>query len=207
MAATGAYALLLAAGGGARFGGPKLLAPLRGRPLVAHVAATLAEAIDRGILAGGVAVIPSGDTALAWHLDAAGLRLVENRDASSGIASSVRLGLGALEKAREPPAGAALIVLADQPLLSVQAIRRLVAEWRARGLSIRPRYASAPGEPGHPVLLDRSRWTLARELTGDRGLGSLLRAAPDPIVELDLPGENPDVDTPDDLSALEDRHA
>lgn len=198
------YAVVLAAGAGTRFGGAKLLATLRGRPLAAHVAAALAQAEASGSLAGGVAVIPSGDTGLAWHFDTAGLRLVENPRAGEGIATSLQLGLAALAPLDRPPAGAALIVLADQPLLRPEVIARLVAEWRRTGRTVRPRYRVQPDQPGHPVLLDRADWALADRLTGDRGLGALLAAGAIRAAELDLPGVNPDVDTPEDLTRLED---
>lgn len=197
------YAVVLAAGAGSRFGGDKLLAPYRGKPLVAHVATTVAEAVLGRVLAGGVAVVPPRSTALVWALDVAGLRIVENPEAPAGLATSLRRGLAALADV-DPPAGAALIVLADQPLLASRTIAALVRQWRATGLSVRPRYALHPAEPGHPVLLDRSCWALANTLEGDTGLGPVFRARPDRITTVDVPGANPDVDTPDDLHSLED---
>lgn len=197
------YAVVLAAGAGSRFGGDKLLAPYGGRPLIASAAATVADAILAGVLAGGVAVVPPRSAALVWALEVAGLRIVENPGHAAGLATSLRAGLAALTDV-EPPAGAALIVLADQPLLTTVTIAALVKRWREMGLSARPRYAMSPGEPGHPVLLDRSCWALAQELEGDTGLGPVFRARPDCISTVDVPGANPDVDTPDDLHSLED---
>lgn len=200
-----AYALVLAAGQGRRFGGDKLLATLGGRPLVSHAAATVAEAIAAGLLAGGVAVLPVGATALAWSLDTAGLTLVENPDAAEGMSTSLRRGLAALAAPGvTPPAGAALVVLADQPHLRLEVLRALVDDWRRRGGSVRPRYRDDPETPGHPVLLDRAVWSLADLFTGDAGLGPALARRAEPVRLLDLPGGNPDVDTPDDLSRLED---
>jgi CTP:molybdopterin cytidylyltransferase MocA len=201
-----AYAVVLAAGTGSRFGGDKLLAPLHGRPLVAHATAAVAEAIAAGILAGGIAVVPPGVTALTWHLAMVGLRLVTNEEAAAGIASSLRAGLIALETpSLMPPAGAAVVVLADQPLLRADVIARLVATWRASGRNVRPRYALAPKVPGHPVLLDRALWPRARRLADDEGFGRLLAAEPGLLDVVDVPGANPDIDTPADLTQLENR--
>ena len=197
-----AYALILAAGSGSRFGGEKLLAPFHGRPLVAHAAAAVAEAIAAGTLAGGVAVIPPAAPVLARTLDALGLRLVENPEAVLGMATSLRRGLAALGEHTAPPAGGAVIVLADQPFLRAEVIARLVAGWRQSGRSTRPRYLATPAEPGHPVLLDRSLWHLAGRLTGDTGLKQLLGS--EPVIHVDVAGANPDVDTPADLRQLED---
>jgi CTP:molybdopterin cytidylyltransferase MocA len=54
------------------------------------------------------------------------------------------------------------------------------------------------------VLLDRALWPLARDLTGDRGLGELLGSRPEAVSLVDVPGANPDVDTPADLRQLEE---
>lgn len=198
------WALVLAAGAGSRFGGDKLLAQLHGMPLAARVAAIVAESIETGLLQGGIAVLPPDDTRLAAHFATAGLTLVENPDAASGLATSLKLGIATLEAIRTtPPPGAALIVLTDQPLLRLAVIQRLVIEWRAAGRSVRPRYAASPEEPGHPVLLARALWPLVHELTGDQGLGAILRARPDAVVAVDVPGDNPDVDTPADLDRVE----
>lgn len=198
----GVHALVLAAGSGVRFGGNKLLASLHGRPLIAHAAAAVAEAIAAGVIPGGVAVIPPGATELIRHLDTAGLRVVENPAAREGIATSLQRGLEALGEI-SPAAGGALIVLGDQPGLRADIIARLVAEWRQTGCSVRPRYRAAPSEPGHPVLLDRSLWPLASRLFGDTGLRELL--AGQPVTLIDVPGANPDVDTPAQLHPLEDQ--
>jgi len=197
------HAVVLAAGAGSRFDGEKLLAPLRGRPLIAHVAATVAEALGTGLLSGAVAVIPPGATALARPLDTAGCALIENFDSASGLASSLQLGLAEVTR-HDPQAAAALIVLGDQPLLSRGTIARLIEAWRASGKSVRPRYTLTPEAPGHPVLLDRSVWPLATSLEGDRGMGPLFAAHPELLVTIDVPGANPDVDTAADLHSLQD---
>lgn len=195
------HALLLAAGQGARFGGNKLLAPLEGRPLIDHVATTLAAAIGGGILRGGVAVVPVGATALLWPLDTAGLTPIENPRAPEGIATSLRRGLDALA-AETPGVEGALIILADQPALRLDVIAAVVAEWRRSRRTTRPRYLGAPEEPGHPVLLDRRDWPLADRLTGDQGLRALLDQVSVSLV--DVTGDNPDVDTPGDLGRFEE---
>ncbi|MGH7701648.1 MAG: nucleotidyltransferase family protein [Gemmatimonadales bacterium] len=205
--ALSAWALVLAAGEGRRWGGNKLMAPVGGRPLISHVAATLAEARRQGLLGGTVAVVSGVDAALSRLLEEHGCRIAVNLAFASGLASSLRVGLIALECLEgEPLPGAALIAPGDQPALSVDMIARLVTAWRAgAGTVIRPRYAARPQAPGHPVLLDRSRWALADRLTGDVGLGPLLRDRPELVTTIEVPGDNPDLDTPADLIAFEKR--
>ena len=197
-----AHALYLAAGASRRFGGDKLRQPLAERPLAAHAASVIAEAIALGTLAGGVLVVPSEATAIELQLDSLGMDLVASPDPARGFSASLRLGLGALEKTG---AGAALVALADQPLLRLDVIDSLVRHWRGTGRSVRPRYSDAPGIPGHPVLLDRSVWRLVEHVEGDIGLGSILKHQRQLIEEIGVRGDNPDVDSPEDLRRLEER--
>ena len=56
------------------------------------------------------------------------------------------------------------------------------------------------------MLLDRDAWGLAERLTGAQGLGRALSNAPELVVHVDVDGANPDVDTPADLSRLDQSH-
>ena len=197
------YALLLAAGAGSRFGGDKLLARWQGTPIITHVATTIAQTVQSGVLSGAVAVIPPASTTLAWPLDTAGFTLVENPHARRGMSTSLQRGLWALSlPSVVPEAAAALVVLADQPLLRGEVIQALVTDWREHHRTVRPRYAASPDEPGHPVLLDRADWPLAHEALGDAGVGALLSEIPGGVRQVDVAGSNPDIDTPEDLTRL-----
>jgi CTP:molybdopterin cytidylyltransferase MocA len=54
----------------------------------------------------------------------------------------------------------------------------------------------------NPVLARRAVWRLADELAGDRGFGPLLAGSPDLVRWLEVAGDNPDVDTAEDLDRL-----
>jgi CTP:molybdopterin cytidylyltransferase MocA len=194
----GVAGLILAAGLGRRFGGAKLVAPLRGRPLVSYALDVAGRARAAGLLSDLRIVIARGDHALAGLARDAGVVAVANPAPERGLSSSLRLGLAALD------ASAALVLLADQPLLRLDVVAVLVAAWHEQlGLLIRPRYARSPDEPGHPVLVDRSLWPLTAQLEGDAGVGRLLPAGAPGVALINIPGSNPDVDTPADLHLLE----
>jgi predicted O-methyltransferase YrrM len=94
-----------------------------------------------------------------------------------------------------------LILLGDQPRTSSATIRALLAVEVPGGCSIVvPRYQGGGG--ANPVLLLRAAWALAADLHGDRGFGPLIAARPELVVEVDLPGKNPDVDTTADLARI-----
>ena len=193
-------AVVLAAGRARRFGGAKLLAPLHGRPVVAHVLDVVRRARAAGVVADARVVVAADDDAVAALAREAGTTTVVNDAPERGLSSSLRCGLAALG----PDTGAAVVLLGDQPLVRPDVLAALVAAWRdGRGVVVRPRYADAYSEPGHPVLLDRSVWPLADRLEGDAGLGLLLPPGSPEVALIDVAGRNPDVDTPADLHTLE----
>lgn len=197
------FALVLAAGQSRRFGGDKLTVELNGQPLLAHVLNWVAEAREHGDLAGGLAVLPEGNPDRESILLGSRLEYVFNGSPERGVAESLRIGLAALA-ARHPDAEAALVAQGDQPRLRREVIPMLLSAWSATGRPVvRPRYAGEPDTPGHPVLLDRSIWERARELDGDAGFAPLLRKYPDLVTTVDVPGVNPDINTPSDLTLVE----
>lgn len=187
-------AVVLAAGASSRFGSPKLLAELDGRPVLAHVLDALQAA---GI--GDVFVVarPS-DWAHAVLEGRRGVVRVENPRPERGLSSSVRLGIAAARARTEPDA--ILVALGDQPRLSPDVIGSLLA---ADGALVVPRYAD--GSNPNPVLLRPSAYPLVEETTGDRGLGPVLARHREIVVEVPVAATNPDVDTPADLARLVDR--
>jgi molybdenum cofactor cytidylyltransferase len=189
-------AIVLAAGFSSRFGSPKLLAPLAGRPVLQHVLDALAAAgVD------DVAVVLGDEheaavAAIAWR----GERRVVNERPGDGLSSSLRVGLDAA--AEDAGAEAVLVVLGDQPALRPRAIRSVIGAAEANpALFVRARHA-ADGAP-NPVLVRRAAWAMVAGLSGDRGLGPLLAARPELVLEVAVEGASPDVDTPDDLAILQ----
>jgi len=152
-----------------------------------------------GLLDDARIVVAAEDDGVAALARSAGVPCVINTDSDQGLSTSLRRGLESLPAT----AGAALVLLGDQPMIRLDVVARLAADWRARaGQILRPRYAGAPGTPGHPVLLDRTAWSLVDRLEGDAGLGTLFTSGVAGVTIVDVPGANPDVDTPADLRLL-----
>lgn len=193
-------AILLAAGAGSRFEGArggKLLTNFRGRPLVSHAMEILgASPVDEVFV---VVEDASGEVAslCAEH----GFRVVENRAAREGQATSVAAGLRAVED--HGGFGAALVMLGDQPLVGEEVVRRLVGAFRD---GAKVAVATYSGKPRNPVLFSQGVWDdLKREMTGDEGARNFLRSRRDLIVEVECgdAGSAADVDTRGDLESLE----
>lgn len=185
--------MVLAAGLARRFGGDKMLAELDGRPLLAHVL-DAARAAD---LADLVVVLGADADRIGASVDLSGARVVVNPQPERGLSSSLRRGLASMDADVE----AALILLGDQPRVRPEVVRRLAATDLLPGrLFAVVRYADGGGP--NPALLLRDAWPMADALTGDAGMGGIIAQHPELTVEVDVPGSNPDVDTPADLAQL-----
>ena len=186
---------MLAAGRGVRFGGraPKALTPLRGRPLVAY-------ALDAARESGCAPVLLVVSDERVADAAGEGIEIVRNDAPERGIASSLQSALRRLESDTTVPA--AVVGLADQPLVSADAYRR-VARAYADGASLA--FASYDGVRGNPVLIARPYWSEALELDGDEGARVLFRRHPAVAVPCGDTGDAADIDTPEDLAELESR--
>ena len=177
--------LVLAAGGGRRYGMPKALVPHGDRLLVQHAADTL-----RTAGCGPVLVVLG---AAAEQVRAAAPDLpatIVNPDWATGMASSLRAGLTALAAT---DARAALVLLVDMPGVTPAAVRRIAALAAPDAL-----VTGSYGERrGHPVLLGRDHWAgVAETATGDRGARDYLRAREVRVVPVGDVADDHDIDTP-----------
>ncbi len=182
-------ALVLAAGGGRRFGGTKQLATVRGRPLLEHALAAVGGVSPRVVVLGHAA------DEIRARVDLHGAEPVVCREWEEGQAASLRCGLAAVRDA-----DAVLVVLGDQPGVTADAVEALLA---AGGDEEAVR-ATYEGEPGHPVLLRRPLLARAGELRGDAGFRDLLGDARVAAVEVGHLAAPDDVDAPDDLAFADD---
>ena len=185
---------MLAAGGGSRFGGGKLLAEFGGQPLISVVLDNLREApIDEIIV-----VVGADAHRLREVCERYGVRTVDNEGWARGQSTSVLAGL----RACGGETRAAVVLLGDQPLLGAEVLERLVEAF-AGGAKVA--VATYGGRRRNPVLFSRGVWPLLEaELDGDEGARSVLRRHPGLVVEVpcDEVGDPADVDTREDLSRL-----
>jgi nicotine blue oxidoreductase len=209
--------VLLAAGEGSRFGGPKALVELDGQ--------TLAERGVGLLRAGGAdpILVVTGAT----EVQIPGTRTVYNPEWRTGMGSSLRAALNALtspedaspedaspedaspedaspEDAGPEEVGAVVVALADQPLVGPESVARLIAAYRA-GASVA--VATYDGQPRNPVLLAREHWPeVIATATGDTGARAFLRARADlvSLIECGDTGRPDDIDTPADLARITD---
>jgi molybdenum cofactor cytidylyltransferase len=152
--------IVLAAGAGRRFGGPKQLAALDGRPLLQHV-------VDAAPAPLTVVLGAHADQVRA-AVNLEGVDVVICKDWQEGQAASLRAGVEALA-----PVDAAVVLLGDMPFVTPQVIAGAVDHLSGRWDAVRTLYG---GAPGHPVVLGRRVLDAVGGLRGDRGARDLLRA-------------------------------
>ena len=134
-------------------------------------------------------------------VDLHGARVVPNPDSRQGIGSSVRVGLREADAA----AGGYLFALADQPFVETSTFDRLIDAWvREGGEILLPTFQ---GRRGNPAFIDRELGPEADALRGDTGFRALFAAHAAGLREIpvDDPGILVDLDTPEQVHALEAR--
>ena len=184
--------LVLAAGAATRFGAPKQLAELDGMPLLEHsLRAITASPVGRVVV-----VLGSGAEEITAGVDFhdADARVCSRWE--EGQSASLACGLAELADCE-----AVVVTLGDQPRISPDSIRRVVAA-RNGSAAVRATYG---GTPGHPVLLERDLFESFRDVTGDHGARNLLLSVAVRDVPCDDLGGGEDVDTPAQLDALRTR--
>jgi CTP:molybdopterin cytidylyltransferase MocA len=182
--------ILLAAGAGSRLGQPKATVEIGGEPLARRGVALLRDGGAQPV------VLVTG----AIVVDLPGVLIVHNPSWRSGMGSSLAAGLATVPDS----CGAAVVALVDQPLVGAEAVRRLIAAYRAGARVV---VAAYDGRPRNPVLLAREHWPEVTALAvGDAGARPFLRAHPDLVttVECGDTGRPDDVDTRADLERIKD---
>jgi CTP:molybdopterin cytidylyltransferase MocA len=189
----GLYTIVLAAGASTRFGSAKQLVRIGGRPLL-HT--TVSRAVE---ITGSATFVVLGARAaeLAPLLKHTPASIVINRHWSEGIGSSIRAGVERLPAA----CSGVMLVLADQAAITAEDLQRLAGTWRRQ-----PEYVAAAlyaGIVGVPAIFPRSRFGELTDLRGDMGARRLLQRSPDRIVRVAMESAALDIDTPEDLLAVE----
>jgi molybdenum cofactor cytidylyltransferase len=187
-------AVVLAAGQSSRMGSNKLLADVGGQPMIRRTVAAMRQAAD-------VTIVVTGRDQGLIEAALAGLPVtfVHNPDFAAGLSTSLRAGIAALT----PDTDAAVIALGDMPLVTPDAVRKLIAAYSP----VEHRSICVPvfkGERGNPVLWGRQHFEALAALTGDKGARVLFDPLSDEIVDVAMADDAVlrDADTPEALESL-----
>lgn len=174
--------IVLAAGEGKRFGGPKAPVELGGERLVDRAVRNLRQAgCDPVFVVLG-----------AWQGQVDDALVIVNHGWEEGMGSSLRIGLKWARATSERDDDDAIITLVDLPGLTSVAIERLMA------CDADIAVAMYDGERGHPVKVARKHWQeLIDSVSGDEGARAFIDAQPGvEFVEVGDVADGSDLDEP-----------
>lgn len=184
-------AVVLAAGMSTRMGSNKLVADIRGEPLIRHVVRSVEASAARPI----VVVTGHDRERIGAALAGTEAALVHNPAYKDGMSTSLRVGVNAVTES-----DGAIVLLGDMPAVSGALIDRMISAFdpaNAGAICV----AVHRGRRGNPVLFARRFFPELRELSGDVGARSIVGKYPDLVCEVEADNEAPltDLDTRDDL--------
>jgi molybdenum cofactor cytidylyltransferase len=189
--------VVLAAGRASRMGEGgrhKLLAEFEGEPLVRRSVRQAVEA-----KCGPVTVITGHRSAeVAEALSGLGAQVEENTDFAGGMASSLKVGLAAIEAQGLP---GMMVLLADMPNVSSADIAALAKAYRKAGGKAIVR-AVSDGQRGNPVVLPAATFEALKALEGDIGARPVIESAGLAVIDVEIgSAARLDVDTPEAILA------
>lgn len=169
--------VVLAAGSAARFGRNKLLLTLGGESLARRApTAALDAQLDPVVV-----VLGHEADRVRAELEGLAVQEVRNRGHARGMSSSLAAGIAALPES----ADAAVVLLADMPLVTAAMVARLARTFRETGaLLVVSAYG---GVEAPPTLFARALFPELRESQGDAGGRPVVRRHRGDLVRVDWP--------------------
>jgi molybdenum cofactor cytidylyltransferase len=189
------HILVLAAGASTRLGQPKQLVKLAGRPAL-HIVVSNAVAVAGHAVTVVVGAHAREMTHLLAHSPAS---VIVNRQWQEGMGASLRYGVASL-----PPAcPSVMVLLGDQVAVTADDLKRLVSAWKGEESMI----AASVYEQrvGVPAIFPRVCFSELAELRGDQGARMVLERNNYRLVRVPMSNAAIDLDTPEDLAALNER--
>ncbi|MFK8068063.1 MAG: nucleotidyltransferase family protein [Gammaproteobacteria bacterium] len=190
------YAIILAAGESSRFGSAKQLALWENDYLINHTINLV-----NSIFAEKVIVVLGANAELikkAAKLES--VNVLINNDWQKGLSSSIKTGILNVPKS----AKAAMIFLADQPLLEVSSIKKIIATYKKNSDKIVASDYKSNHKitQGVPAIFPIKHFVELMNLEGDVGARNLLKKHQSELLTVAVPEAMLDIDTKQDLENI-----
>jgi molybdenum cofactor cytidylyltransferase len=189
-------AVVLAAGGSARFRKPKQFVLFQGETFIKRIVAAAIQA-----RCAPVVVVTGKDSApIGLELSGLTVSIAVNPRWQSGLGSSIVVGIRhAMNLA--PDVDAVVLLTCDQPFVTAAVLTQLI---QLRLTSGKPIIASAYAETsGIPALFDRSCFSDLLRLKGDSGAKGIILTRPHDVASFNFPSGEIDIDTAADYEKLD----
>ena len=186
--------VILAAGGSQRMGTPKQLIRFDGRTLLRRAVDTAVASVCHPI----VVVIGAHAEPMRRELHSLPVMIAHNPEWATGIGSSLRVAIETLGTAGDIEG--AVITLSDQPLVTADAVNRLVDAHYGTGKDIVvSEYADTHGAP---AFISKRFFDEVAALNGDEGARRVVDRHLDEVMTVPLAEAVLDLDTPADYWRL-----
>ncbi|MBV8390625.1 MAG: nucleotidyltransferase family protein [Mucilaginibacter sp.] len=188
-------AIILAAGQSSRLGKPKQLLQYQNKTLLQHAIDTAKQSAVQSVV---VVLGSSADTILS-ATNTSEIYIVKNDDWQSGMASTIRCGIEALQTL-DSTTDAAILMVCDQPFVTSGLLNDLIQKQNETGKAV---IASQYGDTvGTPALFHKQFFSKLMDLEGDAGAKKIIAQNSDSLETIPFPGGSIDIDTIDDYEAL-----
>jgi molybdenum cofactor cytidylyltransferase len=189
-------AIVLAAGMSVRMDQPKLLLPWGKGTIIEEVVGT----IQASGLANIVVVTGAFHQQISVLLEPRHIEITFNKDFENGsMLHSLQVGLNALPDSTQ----AALVTLADQPMINMDVIRHMLEEFRSK----QPCFLvpSFQGRRGHPWIFDRQYFDEIMALSIETTMRDFLNIHATEITYVEVSSDSilVDIDTPEDYQRFQ----
>lgn len=186
--------IIFAAGSSSRLGTPKQLLLFRNKTLIEHVVQTALEVTPSVVVVTG-----AHKASVEQVLQHYPVHTVFNQHYTEGMASSIHSGITEALQCF-PEITYALLLVCDQPFVSVSLLQRLLAQRQLKENAI---VASTYDDTvGVPVLLHHHYFNDLMNLNGDTGAKKIIQQHPESVTTVPFPEGNLDIDTKDDMALL-----
>jgi molybdenum cofactor cytidylyltransferase len=189
-------AIILAAGQSSRLGKPKQLLKYQNKTFLQHAIDTAKQSSVQSI----IVVLGSNSEIILNETNASDIHVVINEDWQSGMASTIRQGVQALQTI-DTTIDAVTLMVCDQPFVTPELLNSLVEKQKEIG---KPIIASRYGDTiGAPALFHKQFFSELMELKGDAGAKKIITKNSSLLATVPFQKGSIDIDTIDDYEALE----
>jgi len=188
-------AVILAAGESARLGTPKQLVEMGGKTLIARTIEVALESRCRKVLV----ILGAHAHSIRPEVERYDVQVIDNLEWKEGKASSIRAAVDAVLRGSTATSGL-LFLACDQPHVSTALLDQLMERFETSGgIPVACEYA---GTKGIPAIIPSTQFSELRQLRGDAGAQSILRAMGNTVLTVPFAAGAIDVDEEADVSSI-----
>lgn len=187
--------VILAAGPSTRLGEPKQKIVFKGKTLLQRAIETALHANCRPV----IIILGANADEMQSEIENENVITYHNSHWYEGMASSIRLGIQALQKT-EPTISDVILMVCDQPYADTALLNDMINKKAITGMGIIA--CSYSNTLGVPALFDKKFFPDLLSLTGQEGAKKIIMKYKESVADIPFPLASFDIDTIEDYEAL-----